>query len=1241
MLVLLAALVGPYFVDWGNYRDRFEAEASRILGQEVRVAGGASARLLPFPSVTFNDVRVGPVGANTITVEEFSMGAELAPFLRGEILIFDMNFVSPVVRLDLDEDGTPIWEFPSQTPVDPAQIILENASFSDGTVVLRDKVHGRQWDFVALNGIAAADSLFGPWRVEGSGLIRGAPFSARISTGNLDRKGFSTRIAATLPDNDIELTTEGRVAPPTGDISSWYSGTFKLRPTDEGAAYLFEGLFEADARSLNVQQFRGDFGDIDDPYSINGSASILGGEAPSFSLQAKGNQLSIGADDNDENIAVPLATRIEGVQELLARMPFPPIAGTIDLDLPAIVAGNTTIRNVRILAAPESAQSASKWNISSLEAQLPGRTVLEGSGRLSFDETNSKTPRFEGQLLLASRQPSGLANWLSEDVSNTIRLLPNAGFSAKADISADRQAFTNMEVILGEARLFGDISRNSAPDRLPNIELDLKGDKPDLDTLDALSNVLLGGDGTFRVAEHDVDMTLAFTNAEIWQTQIGRLTTDLRIRGERTEIDRLSLENVYGGSVSTTGKIVRETTENGVQQTASWDAAIFAPNGAQFIEGLGATRANNALVQTLLDAAAHMPSSFSNIELNSVGSAIIPARGDSEASASISGTIGGSQISMTSTLNGRQDSPSAIVGTLAGTIENDEASTLLTQAGFEIFPLRLLGEGKAQVSLSGSLDDGLSASLELETPDTKARTNGVFRTAAQGLRYMGTSSVTSGDVEPWFDLFGYIFPSTGLGTTLEAQTRIRLANGVYSLTDLDGAIGGNDFAGDVDVSLVGEAPKINGALRFADVDLQFLASILSGKYDLSDGSAVFAQPLYADHAVDLNLAATRFGTDDAQLQNAKFRLIYRDGALSIDGLEAELGDGLLLGSVELQNNEGSIFANGQIGIENGDLYTLLPASAETMSAETDVNLSFSGSGKTIDAFIGSITGSGVANVTPFELPGINVGAISTILQRADVIGYQITDDQIIDVARDETRAGSFRVPELTHPFAITSGVARMNNIVMTDRGAVLDGDLSYDLASQSLSGKARITYDAGSENVAGTLPEIEVRFEENADDGQIRTDYDYALLAGFVRQRALEREQARVEALQARLLEKQRLRREVRYMRFEADEREREAEAERLRLAEIARQEAERLAAEQRLAEEKAAAAAAEWERKAAAEEAYRQRLQEAEQQRLLEQQNTKPLVQPRVLEQNAPAAEIQAPAGIFENLNLQIGNGN
>ena len=85
VVALFAALLAPFFIDWTSFRQDFEREASRIMGRPVTVHGSVDARLIPFPSVTLNDVRVGAPedGKPLVEVARFSMDAELAPFLSG------------------------------------------------------------------------------------------------------------------------------------------------------------------------------------------------------------------------------------------------------------------------------------------------------------------------------------------------------------------------------------------------------------------------------------------------------------------------------------------------------------------------------------------------------------------------------------------------------------------------------------------------------------------------------------------------------------------------------------------------------------------------------------------------------------------------------------------------------------------------------------------------------------------------------------------------------------------------------------------------------------------------------------------------------------------------------------------------------------------------------------------------------------------------------------------------------
>ena len=81
ILALLAALVGPLLIDWGGRRSLFEAEASRLIGVDVRVTGKIDARLLPSPQLTLQLTRV----LHELAINALHHGALSAA--RGELAI--------------------------------------------------------------------------------------------------------------------------------------------------------------------------------------------------------------------------------------------------------------------------------------------------------------------------------------------------------------------------------------------------------------------------------------------------------------------------------------------------------------------------------------------------------------------------------------------------------------------------------------------------------------------------------------------------------------------------------------------------------------------------------------------------------------------------------------------------------------------------------------------------------------------------------------------------------------------------------------------------------------------------------------------------------------------------------------------------------------------------------------------------------------------------------------------------
>src|SRR5690606_6601237 len=100
------------------------------------------------------------------------------------------------------------------------------------------------------------------------------------------------------------------------------------------------------------------------------------GAEPRFSIRADGAQIRFeDAAGAGEEGGAAFGERLAALREFLLDMPRPAIPGRIEVALPAIVAGDTTVRDVHLSAEP----AEGGWTLASLGATLPGRTTFEAS----------------------------------------------------------------------------------------------------------------------------------------------------------------------------------------------------------------------------------------------------------------------------------------------------------------------------------------------------------------------------------------------------------------------------------------------------------------------------------------------------------------------------------------------------------------------------------------------------------------------------------------------------------------------------------------------------------------------------------------------------------------------------------------------------------------------------------------------------------------------------------------------
>ena len=1137
--MLTLALVGPYFVDWTSYRGDFEREASRILGRKVTVEGDASARILPFPSVTFTDVRVAGEGDQpALTAETFSMDAELAPFLRGELLIFDMRLERPKGTIRIAESGALDWAVRPNTPFQAGDVTIEKLTVTEGAVTILHAASGRTHRLTEINTTVSANTLAGPWRVIGSMRLDGALTDFDASTGRVDEKGaMRVRVRAKPQRYTFSLETDGSAEVKQGSLE--YDGSFRiaafdpdnmLRGTDgekfvpgqaadgekQVADYRLTGKFGFDHRRLAVEEFRFETGPLDNPYTADGKADLdIGGE-PRFSVTATGAQFSFDERLGDEKAgAATLESRVAALKAFVAALPKPSIPGSVEIALPAVVVGDTTFREVRLSAEP----SNGGWKVEDFAVSMPGRATLEAGGFVTVAEEDV---RFAGDMLLAVGQPSGFAAWLSKEVDDAIRKLPAAGFQAKVQLSSERQQFDELELQLGGAKFRGQLDSLTPANAKPALLLKLDGGALDVDGLTAFASLFVSQSGRSRTEGHDLDLTVTAGPVTAVGLTAGKVDTALRLKDGLLEIDRLTLTDLAGANISATGRI----SGFPANPAGSLDAALVSDDLAPLAMTVGERFADNRVAAALGRRFAAMPGLGADARLNIVATI---AKGEGRHVVSVGGEMGGGKITLAYSAAGDPVAPSDVSVDVSAS--NEDAANLLALYGAPVLPLTGLGPATTDLTLKGSPSNGMATMLRLSGEGASARFDGTSKLTADALHLSGKAGVEAADAAPWLTTLGVTLPGAGMGLLLKLDADLSLDGETLDLAALSGTVADVPVEGRLSAVSRDGRPAVSGTVKAAFLPLDLALATVMGEGALTSIDAdwpatPFSPRVNAPFDVDLDLTAAELAFGPTAVgREATMKARLTTEGLRVTDMSAEAAGGTLKGLFEAKNNDGTAVVSGQFALTDADLRQL--PLGEALDGKADISATVNGSGKSLAAVVASLSGTGTARGQDLSIDNLDPAALAPIIARADAIGRDINDAAIADFAPPLAAQGRFAAgnPELA--FTIAGGILRAPPVTVAAPGAQLTANMRVDLPAWQVDVDGEIAYDPGSEALVGSQPAL--NFVAQGPPGQMERSFDTQQLAQFLTQRALEIEQARVEAMQAALLEKQRLRREVRY----------------------------------------------------------------------------------------------------------------
>ena len=1106
ILALLAALVGPLLIDWGTHRSLFEAEASRLIGVEVRVTGPIEARLLPTPSFTLHEVEIGERGEREIRAKLVGVELALGPLLRGDWQASEVHLVGPRVNLGLDASGKLVA--PS-LPIkfSPDNLSIDRLSVEDGTLALADAANGARAMLTGLWFNGEARSLLGPFKGEGAATIGGELYPFRLTTGRVaDGGALKLKVNVDPVSRPLSVAAEGTLTISSGKPT--FDGALSLaRPVilashnpaaGEGVnpPWRLSGKIKAGAASALMQQFEFQYGSDEQGFKLTGVADFTFGKHPRFDGVLSGRQIDLdrvlAADDGTRP---PPAAAIRRIARLTAGAFRPAIPIQIGVGIDQVTLGGNSVANVR----GDINADASGWNLDRFEFRAPGFTQVKLSGHLAVGEAGVN---FTGPAEIEATDPKLLAAWLEgrpEPAKGDVTPLKLRG---DVTFSSDKIAIERLQAAFDRKTITGRLAYVFASDKQA-AKLDAALNAADLDVDAALGfgRALMAG----STIERPRDMTIA---ADIGRATVAGfsardISARVKVDGNGIAIDRLSVGDLGGARFSASGRV---------------DTTGHAPRGSLVVDfESGQTAAVAALVDKFAPGAAKPAGDLLARVRNAKLHATFDIADDSKAGvtvaqAGISGALDATTVALKAKMSGDWDRPEAAYLKVDGSLTAPDGAKLIALVGLDRYLAAGEGAGEFKLLIAGRGDKDQQIDLSLHTGALQALSIGHGHIALdKGLRMTSRLEVTKADLRPLRPA-GTADSATPLPLTL--ATRVAIADRAINFDDIDARLGDTTLHGKLAV----DGQKLSGALDADRLDAAPLIAAAigmpgsgrTGGTAWSWSSEPFAGGVLGNYTGEIALKARQAALlPTLTVREFRATLHLEPNEFAADAISGTLAGGRLTGALSFQSGPDGLKTHAAVSLAGANAASVLPSGARPpLGGTLDLSAELDGAGLSPVALIGSLQGSGKIALSDGQIAGLDPRAFDAVTRAVDQ-GLPIDATRIADAVSKALDSGDLAVKRIDGTLAVSAGQIRLGKVAADGKDAALSLSGDLDLTDGSLDARLILS---GVDRAAGARPDIFMALKGPLTDP--KRNIDVSALTGWLTLRAVENQARQIREME-------------------------------------------------------------------------------------------------------------------------------
>ncbi|WP_407155893.1 AsmA family protein [Bradyrhizobium sp. STM 3557] len=1137
ILALLAALIGPFFVDWNQFRPQFEAEASQVIGVPVRVAGALDARLLPTPTLRLRQVTFG--GANDLgklRADKFDVEFSLGDLMRGEWRANELTIGGMAADLGLDPKGK--VDLPAASGrFNLAALSIDRLNLT-GRVALHDAASRSTLELSDIVFSGDVRSLAGSLRGDGAVTIQGTRFPFRVSSSqDRDSRGLRVHLNVDPGQRPVVADVEGLIS--FGNRSPHFNGALTLssppkeQPKDQAkdqaakdqpskpqaakeksaspakdasAPWRIVAKVVADSAGAKLDQLEASLGDEERALKFVGDGNVRFGASPLLRAQLAARQLDadklLAADEAADKKATTPARALPGLRNWLVSLPPLPLPADIQISAEQIMLAGRPVQTV----TAELHNEANAWSIGKVDLRAPGTTHLTFK---TIGIPTSVTSGFFGALDLDSADSDALLAWVQGRTESGYRGPRPLRLRGDVNVAPDRVAIDGLKAELDGGAVQGRVALiNLAGDSGTRVEAALKGERLNIDGAAALARSLTAPDGTWpEAAALSLDVGRATWNGQEFRP----LSVKLAYDPKSIVIDQLKFAQGGGVSTEASGRFNRTDATGQMMVSASAGALHDITTLVQPFAPALAARVDAAAGSTAASAAARVKFAL-DLSKDAADATYVAARAALDLNAP--------QLKASALWTAKPQAAAlrgfdldAIGRTEVGVetkLSAEQGSTLLALLGLD----RVVVAGNGPAQLEANVSGAWRAPLKVNAKLWGTGLDGEMQGTAEPWPESGAAvpdatkaslslRVRSANLSPLLGLK----PQDPAAQNVRLFARLSLSGNKLTLDDLDSVAGGARLRGRLAVLLDGDK-QVDGevGLDAVDIPAAFALGIGAAGHDAAEPLGAGLLKGWRGRVAFQALSGALPG--GGELRPATGAIKSDGQALTLENLKGKLGGGDVTATIDARPGANGLSLSGRVelsGVDGGALhYRGLRMPAGHVSAQ----MTLSTEGRSAQALISALAGNGTMTLDKVSIPGLDPRAFEIALHAAD--SGQVADDtKLRQIVEPALAAGSLGVASAQIPFIIRDGRLRVSATTLEAEGARAIVSGGYDIPADQADIRASLSSTTiGSAN---SQPEVSL-FAAGPPDALSRS-VDVTSLSSWLAVRAIDRETRRLDAI--------------------------------------------------------------------------------------------------------------------------------